>query len=86
MPGSPDEEETRLRLPLDRVRQFCKICREPNGTHVVAAWLSLTRVYLETECPACGWTAATCFDLLKVDEWLRSSGNEASPKGINSHC
>jgi hypothetical protein len=59
------------RINLDRVSQTCPICPNLTGTHIVAAWLSLTRVCFETECPECDWTNATCFDLLKVDEWLR---------------
>jgi hypothetical protein len=54
-------------IELDRVSQK-PICPNYTRIHIIAAWLSLTRVCLETECPECGWTNSTCFDLLKVDE------------------
>ena len=69
-------------IELDRVSQKSPIGPNDTRTHIIAAWLSLTRVCLETECPECGWTNATCFDLLKVDEWLRDPTQTDLPKGI----
>jgi hypothetical protein len=57
-------------IRLDRVQHTCPVCPGAIGTHIIAVWLCLTRVYLETECPVCGHTAARCFDLLEVDKWL----------------
>jgi hypothetical protein len=79
----PDALILRMRaLPLNRARQLCPVCPGDIGTHIIAAWLSLTRVYLEFECPFCGWSTATCFDLLKVDEWLHASEDDPPPDGM----
>jgi hypothetical protein len=59
-------------LIMDRVQQTCRNC-DTTPTNIVAAYLSLTRVCLETQCPTCGLTSATCFDLLKIDRWLSVS-------------
>jgi len=56
-------------LKLDRVNKSCNTCGQK--CHIVAAWLSLTKVFFETECPHGHETKATCFDLLKIDKYLR---------------
>ena len=66
---------------LDRVRQTCGACPGSTTTHIIAAWLSLTRVCLETKCPVCGWSSTTYFDLLKLDDWLQSPDDAPLPLG-----
>jgi hypothetical protein len=68
-------------IPLDRVQQICPVCSERTRTHIVAAWLSLTRIGLETECPGCRRTGVTIFDLLKLDEWIRDTSGTELPEG-----
>jgi hypothetical protein len=58
------------------------MCQNRIGTHIVAAWVSLICVCFETECPVCGWTSGTCFDLLKVDQWLQEPARVDLPKDI----
>ena len=73
-------------LPLHVVQQACRECPDPTRTVIIAAWLSLTRVYLEAECPVCGWTIATCFDLIKVDKWLGQCIDAPMPEGMQTCC
>ena len=70
-------------ITLDRVQQICPACVERTRTYIVAVWLSLTRIGLETECPRCGRTSATCFDLLKIDEWNNGDNKTRLPEGTS---
>jgi hypothetical protein len=72
-------------IVLDRVSQTCRGCG--TGTHITAAYLGVTRVMLETTCPACGWTSSTCFDLLKLDTWMQDPNpNAPLPDGAQFSC
>ena len=53
---------------FDRVSHKCPACG--TDTTITAAYLSLTRVGLETTCPMCERQTVKMFDLLKIHEIL----------------
>lgn len=55
---------------FERVSFHCLRCRRP-GLLRRAVWLSLTRLGLEGECPACGARSVHVVDLLEADARLR---------------
>jgi hypothetical protein len=51
---------------FDRITYHCPKCLVPGI--IDAAWVSLTVILLEGECPHCGIRSARRFDLLDIDQ------------------
>ena len=56
---------------LNRVDYVCPSCQQPGV--IRAAWVALTEVRLEGDCPDCGVAAVRSFDLLESDQWLMAA-------------